>query len=267
MKMKSCIISEDDRILIISANSGGGGWKMARLACCYENVYWYNHKTNGEYPWTMPDDYTCTERLLAKNHFDRKLPDGKVVPLFGERVSRFWNDDSWISRWNEIFNSLDLPKKMLVSVVHDSPAELRQWFPNSFIINIFEEDSSVSSNWHLRTSANYRINHHFSGMRPDYKNKYAQTLDYIIEHKENATFKDIWLYTTFQTLDWDEDLAKLYKQHEYFRIHCENRLRKSQSKYCDINTTWKTFAVDLLKPALGQLNDNYFKIFSNPRFY
>jgi len=267
MKMKPCIISEDDRLLVISANSGGGGWKMARLSCCYENVYWYAHKTNGEYPWTMPEDYTCTERLLAKNHFDRKLPDDKTVPLFGERISRFWDNDEWMVKWNTIFDSLDLPNKMLVTVVHDSPAEIRQWFPNSFIINIFEEDSTNSSNWHLKTSANYRINHHFSGMKPDYKNKYAKVLDHIIVNKENATFKDIWLYNTFQTFEWDDETYNLYEQYEHHRIHCENKLRQSQSEYCNINTTWNTFNVDMLKPALGDLNDNHIKVYSNPRFY
>ena len=267
MKTVPYTISKDDRLLIISANSGGGGFKMARLSCCYQKVYWYSHKTNGEHPWTMPKDYTCTERILAKNHFDRKLPNGEVVPLFGQRVSRFWDDDGWIIRWQSIYNSMDLPDQMLVFVSHDSPIEIRQWFPNSTIINLFEEDSINSSNWHLKTSANYRIDHHLSGMKPFLKNQYALDLDYILKNKKNPMFRDIWLFQTLQRLDWDEEAYKLYDRHEHLRIACENKLRKSQSKYCDINTTWETFNVDLLKPLLGNLNKNYDKVYSNPRFY
>lgn len=265
MKTTHSIISEDDRLLIVSANSGGGGWKMARLSCCYEGVYWYACDSNGDHPWTMPDDYECTERLLAKNHFNRYLPNGDVVPLFGERVSRFWNDDAWIQRWQRLYNQLDLPDKKLVFVSHDSPQELRNWFPNSFIINLYEDDSKNSSNWHLRTSANYRIDHHFSGMKPAYKNRYQNIIDLILNNKASPTFKDIWLYNTFQCFDWTDELYKLYEDYEHHRIHCENLLRQSQSAYCDINTTWNTFSVDILK-ALGKLDDNYTKVFGLPRF-
>ena len=263
-------LSADDNFVIVSANSGGGGWKMARLSCCYENVYWYKYKSNGEYPWTMPEDYTCTERKLAKNHFDRILPDGKVVPLFGERVSRFWDDDAWMDRWRELYANLDLPDGKLVSVSHDSPFLLRKWFPNAFIINLYEEDSKVSADWHLQTSSNYRINHHFSGMRPEYKNAYAKKLDHIIVNKpwgEEATFKDIWLYDTHRLYEWTDDLYEEYKQHEYYTIGEENRMRKHQSMFCDINTTWDEFDVTILEPALGKINKNYGRVFSNPRFF
>jgi len=266
MKTTHSIISEDDRLLIVSANSGGGGWKMARLSCCYEHVYWYACDSNGEHPWTMPDDYDCTERLLAKNHFNRYLPNGDVVPLFGERVSRFWNDNAWMQRWQQIWNNLNLPDKKLVFVTHDHPIDIRSWFPNSTIINVYEEDSTNSSNWHLRTSANYRIDHHFSGMKPEYKNQYQQTIDTILANKSNAQFRDIWLYNTFRTFDWTDELTILYERYEHERLHCENLMRKQQSDYCNINTTWQTFTVDLLEPLLGPIDDNHTKIFRLARF-
>lgn len=260
-------LSTDDNFVIVSANSGGGGWKMARLACCYENVYWYKCKSNGDHPWTMPEDYTCTERKLAKNHFDRILADGKVVPLFGHRVSRFWNDDKWKAQWRKLYEQLKIPNGKLVFVSHDEPFLLRKWFPNAFIINLYEHDSRTSSNWHLQTSSNYRIDHHFSGMKPDYKNEYAKKLDHIITNKSDATFKDIWLYDTHHRYEWTDKLYTEYKEYEHYIIGEENRIRKHQLIFCDVNTTWSEFKVSMLEPALGKVNKNYDKVFSNPRFF
>lgn len=259
-------ISEDDRLLIVSANSGGGGWKMARLSCCYDRVYWYADKNNGEHPWTLPDDYECTERILAKQHFNRILPNGDVVPLFGERVSRFWNDDEWMMRWQMLFYSLDLPDKKLVYVSHDSPKDIRTWFPNSTIINLYEEDSRNSSDWHLQTSANYRINHHFSGMKPAYQNRYQKMIDTILTSKKDPQTRDIWLYETFGTLQWTEELKSLYEEYEHHRIKCENHMRLQQADYCNLTTTWKTFNPDMLETFLGKLDDNHTKVYGLKRF-
>lgn len=264
MKTKLSTISEDDRLLIISANSGGGGWRMARLACCHSNVYWYTSKSNGQTPWDMTNDFSCTERLLAPNHFDRTLPCGNVMPIFGERISRFWDDNKWINKWRSIYNRLELPNKKLVYVSHDSPKEIRSWFPNCTIINIYEEDSSNSAKWHIKTSSNYRINHHYSGMKPDYKNNYQIMLDYIIQNKIDSSFKDIWLYQTHRTLTWSNELIDLYHKHEYQQCENENKLRQSQQELCDVNITWNTFDLSQLK-VLGKLNGNFSKVFRNPR--
>lgn len=263
--MESCTLSRDDNFVIVSANSGGRGWKMARLSCCYKSVYWYKCESNGEYPWTFPKDYTCTERTLAKNHFDRVLPDGKITPLFGERVSRFWNDNAWMHRWRELYNNLNLPNGKLVYVSHDPPQSLRNWFPNAIIINLYDDDSKVSANWHLQASSNYRIDHHFSGMKPDYKNTYAKKLDHIIASKPLATFKDIWLYDTYRLYEWTDNLYEEYKQYEYYTVNKENEIRKDQHIFCDVNTTWDEFKVTMLEPLLGELDNNYGKIFSKSR--
>lgn len=265
MKMTHYTLSIDDNFVIVSANSGGRGWKMARLSCCYENVYWYKSKSNGEYPWTMPKDYTCTERKLAKSHFDRILFDGKVVPLFGERVSRFWDDDAWINQWRKLYNNLNLPNGKLVYVSHDSPSLLRRWFPNAFIINLYDDDSRVSADWHIQASSNYRIDHHFSGMKPNYKNAYAKKLDHIIANKSSAAFKDIWLYDTHRLYEWTDDLHEEYKKYEYSTVNKENEIRKDQYIFCDVNTTWNEFEVTMLEPVLGKLDNNYDKIFSKSR--
>jgi len=265
MKTTPYIISEDNRFLIISANSGGRGFAMGRIVCCHEDVYWYVNETNGKTPWDHTEDHTCTERKLAKNHFDRVLPCGNILPMFGERVSRFWDNEGWIFQWQYLIKNLDLPDKKLVYISHDSPKEIRSWFPNSTIINIFDDDSFDSSQWHLKTSANYRIDHHFSGMKPMEVNRYQGILNEIIENKENAMTRDIWLYSTFQTLDWDPELTKLYEQYEQHRIRCENKLRQMQTEYCDINITWKTLDIKILSPLLGKLDCNYDKVLRNSK--
>ena len=103
-------------------------------------------------------------------------------------------------------------------------------------------------------------------MKPAYKNQYQQTIDTILANKSNAQFRDIWLYNTFRTFDWTEELTTLYERYEHERLYCENLMRKQQSDYCDVNTTWQTFTVDLLEPLLGPIDDNHTKIFRLARF-
>ena len=267
MKTAPSTISHDDRILVISANFGGRGWRMARLSTCYSGVYWYKSEKNGEFPWSFPKDFSCTERLLAPNHFDRHLSDGSVAPIFGERISRFWNNDNWKDRWIEIWNTLDLPEEKLVYVVHDEPKQIREWFPNSTIINLYDYDSKVSANWHLQTSANYRISHHFSDMKPDYRNHLQRTMDWIIDIKgSEAKFKDIWLCETHGVLEWNDELYEEYKQHEYQFVDEENWMRYDQREWADFTTTWDEFHPNQLKPFLGELDDNHTSVLGNSKF-
>ncbi len=270
--MNPYTISDEHKLIIISANSGGRGWKMARLTTCYEYVYWYKSKSNGEYPWTLPDNFECDERRLAKMHFDRKMPCGNIAPLFGYRVSRFWDDDGWKARWRELYDKLQKPTmdegQCLVYVSHEDPKTLREWFPNACIFCVYDKDSSVSAYWHLQTSAEYRIDHHFSGMKPDYRNNYQKTLDWIIEIRgDEAKFKDIWMYETHDKLEWNEELIAEYTQHELKTIDAENTLRYENREHADLTTTWDDFHVDLLKPFLGDLDANHTKILSPPQYY
>ena len=91
-------------------------------------------------------------------------------------------------------------------------------------------------------------------------------IDTILTSKKDPQFRDSWLYETFGTLQWTEELTSLYEQHEHHRIQCENYMRLQQADYCNLTTTWKTFDVDMLKTFLGKLDDNYTKVYSLQRF-
>jgi hypothetical protein len=49
--------------LFILANQGAGGHRLGRIISCFNNVYWYSSKHNGEHPW----DVFFTEAVSGKN--------------------------------------------------------------------------------------------------------------------------------------------------------------------------------------------------------
>jgi len=250
---------ETYKLLLISANRGGGGWQFNRLLCCMEDIYWYDHPSNGKHPWQYVSENN-QETKWSPHHFDRLLPDGSVIPLVGERIACYWQDDAWLENWHTIMAQLKLPQGWISIMCHDCPRELRRWFPKACIINLIDDDPVNSGQRHYSTSANYRVNFKHRGQKPDYKTKFAELNEYIQTHSSTPKAKDRWLYQTHGHLSWNNDLEKQYLQHCIDQNIQQNKQKHQQKNYADINTTWNTLDLDKLQNKFGIINEKYHTI-------
>lgn len=226
------------KLLFISCNHGAGGHRLGRILSCFDSVYWYAHESNGYTPVDLPKQNICLERNIASHHYDRRLSDNSIVPAIGERISLFWNDDSWLDNWNKIMNTLVLPNKYLTFVLHETPKQLREWFPKSYIINMIDDDVEYSLKRHLKSSANFRINVKHHGQKPKYKNKHQNDIDHCINKSIN-TMQGLWEY---------QNPNKDYIENERQKMLSLNKSRLEQKAFSDHTMSWKNFSL----PDLGK---------------
>lgn len=253
-----------NNLLLLNCIQGASAFRLGRLLCCYENVYWYKHNDNGQYPWTFHNPKTDDESLLLESefsqyHFDRLLrndqDDRRVfVPMVGSKIERYWGNTNWIYRWVDIMSKLDFPEpdKYLIIIVHDSPQYLRKIFPDSFIFNLIS-NPDVATQRHLKTSANYRINYQFEGQRPDYKTEWVERIESLLTINPDATDKELWMYNNKST---EEE----YETHMYKIQRQLNDKNLSESKFANITTTWDEFDPYKLETTFGKINDNFNKL-------
>lgn len=230
------------KLLFISCNHGAGGHRLGRIISCFNSVYWYSHESNGKTPFDTPDQDICKERLIANYHYDRRLSDGSIVPAIGERISLFWNNDEWLHNWNRIMNTLSLPDQYLTFVLHETPKQLREWFPNSYIINFVDDDIERSLQRHLKSSSKFRIDVKHIGQKPQYKNKHQKDIDYCLSKSIN-TMRELWEY---------QNPTKDYINNERQKMTSLNNSRIKQKSFSNHTMSWNNFNL----PDLGKLNTN-----------
>lgn len=219
------------KLLFISCNHGAGGHRLGRIVSCSDKVYWYAHKSNGYTPLDLPKQDICLERNIASHHFDRRLADNSMVPAIGERISLFWDDDEWLNNWNKIMNTLVIPNQYLVFVLHETPKQLRKWFPKSYIINLIDTDVENSLKRHLRSSSNFRIDVKHHGQKPAYKNKHQLDIDYCLS-KSISTMRKLWEY---------QNPHKDYVDNERQKMISLNHDRIKQMSFANHSTSWSNF--------------------------
>lgn len=251
-----------NNLLLITSNQGAGGWRLSRLLSCHQRVYWFKTSENGEHPWSYPEtDSLCYEKAVSKHHYDREFSNKSKFPVLGERIAKFWDDDAWIDRWYDIIDTLDIDDTLFYPiVVHDTPKTLREWFPDSTIINLIDDDPLYSCERHLTTSANFRINYHFSGMKPDYENEHQRMLNTILSIKPNAVYKDIYLFKHHHTLNWDNNTIKQYEKYERSHAIKQNNIRVLEQSFANFTMTWHNYNPISLESIFGTINENYKRI-------
>lgn len=226
------------KLLFISCNHGAGGHRVGRIISSFDSVYWYSHPSNGILPQDVPEQKICKERLIANYHFDRRLSDDSMVPAIGERISLFWEDDGWLKNWNRIMNTLELPNQFITFVQHETPKQLREWFPESYIINFIDNDVEYSLKRHLKSSSNFRIDVKHIGQKPPYKNQHQKDIDHCLSNSIN-TMRELWEY---------QNPNKDYVENERQKMILLNNERAEQKSFSDHTMSWEDFKL----PDLGK---------------
>jgi len=235
------------KLLIINSLQGGGGHRLGRILSCYENVYWYSHPNNGEYPWTFSTNDKIKEAAFSKYHYDRILEDGTRIPLIGSRIEKYWGNDDWLVNWKQLMANIVLPDKFITFVVHDSPSYLRRYFPKSVIVNLMS-DPLLSTKRHMQTSANFRIDFKLEGQVPNYKSKWVKVRDALLELNKDATEKEAWTFI---------NAGKNYEEHMKDYNLKANKKNFDERKDADYTISWNTFEPEFFQQYFGELDAHY----------
>ena len=253
----------DSQLMIISACPGAGGYRMSRILSCFENVYWYDHKNNGHTPWEFSQNGICKEQKFSKYHYDRILYNNQTIPLIGERIAKYWVDEKWLDNWHNLMQNINLSDNFIYPiVVHDTPKQLRNWFPNSTIINLYDTNITATVDRHYKTSANYRVNFELKTQKPIYENNYQKDINYLIDVLPNPTVADLWLYQNYKTITWTDERKTNYRFSELNKIVLSHYKKIKEKKFADYNLCWKNLNLSQIN-NFGILDHNYEKLLSS----
>ena len=257
------------RYLLITANPGAGGHRLARLTACLNNVHWYSSEHNGINPWDTPQlksstpDFIAGPRKIAPYHFQRIMGKNLYVPHIGERTIKFWNNiNEWKGMFNERMERITPPKeKYLMWLTHDDPNYLITIFPEAIIINLIDSDPTQVAERYLKTTAKFPYYYAFHGQHPRaYITDYDKELSYLHAQFPNMTFEDYWLYTNKKVYQWNELLKSEYKNYIHKEIQQYTRLRKQCNHSNVLNITWLTAKNELVKFLDSTLEGQYEKL-------
>jgi hypothetical protein len=238
-------IFNNTNYLFILANQGAGGHRLGRIISCFNNVYWYSSKHNGEHPWDVFLDNTIAGKDISKYHYDRTLGN-KTVPVLGERILKWWDSEDWDkfynTTWLTEFKKITFPDNMIIHwVLHDTPAELHKKFPQAKIISLIDTDIELVTDRYMQTTAKFpcAINHF--NLKPSYKNQYAHYVDELV----NPTEQQLWFQINKNSTE--TDYINCIKEN----LTLLNNVRQSYVNKNYLTVTWGTLDIDILKSFLN----------------
>lgn len=267
--------TNSDQLIFVLASPAGGGYRLGRIVCCLDNVYWYSCQNNGLTPWSIfrsnPDDPSLAPskvkgRNISKYHFDRRTTHG-MIPLLGERIEKFWNTDQldtfYKENWNEEFIKAGGAEilnsgKSILWVLHDIPQSLESKFPNAKIINLLDDDVYAVIRRYLITTALFPFKIENKNLKPIVDNEVSENLLELEKLNPNPTYRDYWAWVNKKQPEY----STLYNE-EYIKyvssivISQQNEMTKKNPKY--LTVTWDTLDIEIIKQFVGSLtiNDNY----------
>jgi hypothetical protein len=267
-----------DRLLFVLASPAGGGYRLARIISCFDNVHWYSCQNNGLHPWSVvranPENPSLSPskvkgRNISKYHFDRRTENG-MIPLLGERIEKFWEshelDVFYKENWNKEFlisGGADIVAsgKYVLWVLHDIPETLENKFPNSKIISLLDDDVYEVIRRYLTTTALFPFKIENRNLKPIVDNQVSKNLSELEKLNPNPTYRDYWAWTTKGVAEYstvfNEDYIK-YVSNIIF--HQQTEMSKENPK-C-LNITWDSLDVNLIKEFIGagSIDPNYINL-------
>ena len=255
-----------DRLLFILASPGGGGYRMARIVSCLDNVHWYQAIRNGRFPWRIFSDPTVKGKDISSFHFDRRTPTG-MIPLVGERVERFWNDTNLDEFYNSVWSpameetARDIDEKYIPWVLHDTANYILDRFPNAKVINLVDTDITKIINRYIETTAVFPIKIENKQIKPSTRNEFSKQLDELEKVNPEPTYRDFWAWTTHSEPVYLEQFDAEYLEYVSIMLTVQHAERiKENPKY--INVTWDNLDINAIMNYLGakSIDENYIKL-------
>lgn len=259
-----------DKLLFIVASAGGGGHRLGRIVSCIDNVYWYSSVAhNGIEPWDLPVGNLVKGREVSQHHFDRRTKFN-MVPLVGERVERFWDNNDYQTFYTDVWPAgMDLARaddiinngQYVLWVVHDTPQYILSRFPNAKIINLVDVDVDKTVERYIATTAFFPVVIENTKIKPDYVNAYAAELESLIKQNATPTYRDYWAWAQHREPVFSSKHDAEYYSYVYKMLTIQHAERvKENPKYFTV--TWDSLDVTKIIEYLGasSINKNYLKI-------
>lgn len=255
-----------DQLLFVLASPAGGGYRLARIISCFDNVHWYEARLNGRYPYSIYYTPELKGRDISPYHFDRRTPEG-MVPLIGERVERFWDDVNeyyntvWPSEMDrcaahKILNS----GKHLLWVLHDLPQDLSR-FPNAKIINLLDTDLENVIDRYLTTTALFPVSIENPALKPNVDNLYTEKLKTLEKQNPAPTYRDFWAWTNYGVPVFQDEYTAVYRKYVSAMIKSRDTMQIKENPKC-LTVTWDSLDINLIKNfiAAESIDPNYIKL-------
>lgn len=190
-------VFENTNYLFVSFEPGAFGHTVGRVLCSLPQVHWYSNDLNGIYPWNTSHTSKLRERSVARRHFNRLMPDGKMLPPTHDYVEDFVPDcDEYYTKHfapQYLKTEAQSMDKYLLWCSHSLPKELLDIFPNCKIINIVSDVTSTAERY-MNTSAKFP-GHLKHGWMNGPQTEHGQFLQLLADKLgKNFTVQDIWEY-------------------------------------------------------------------------
>lgn len=200
--------------LFLSFCRGAFGHQLGRILMTSPDVHWYDHKINGDTPWSWNHFPTEVGWQVSLGHWTRVFDLNGSYRLWDTRVkvpSAGSFSDSFYIPPEEMFNAPELidllNEKYVLVATHDTPEFLKSEFPNCKVIAINVADTdwvNVVKN-HITASGNYRAfidgsnNADIEEQKEWYANTYRNTMRDWQQYKMKLTEEE-WIEWTVQSL-------------------------------------------------------------------
>lgn len=243
--------NDSSNLLFICSTPGGAGYRLGRLLSCFNNVYWYCNRRNGEVPWDIFLSNEVKGRLISPYHYDRRTSKN-MIPLVGERIEKYWNDSDlqfyYQTVWNQQMNIADagsiIDHNYISWVIHDTPAYILSLFPNAKIINLIDTDIDQVVERYLATTSLFPIKFENKNVKPEYFTKYAADVDNLEKINISATQRDFWAWEMYNTPIYNKTMDNayyLYVKDLLYTLHNKKNINEDGW----INVSWNN--IDILK--------------------
>jgi hypothetical protein len=271
--------SNSDKLIFILASAGGGGHRLGRIVCCFNNVFWYEAIRNGKYPWRIFPSDQVKGKDISPYHFDRRT-NTDMIPLVGERIERFWNAEDFNTLYSTVWNqqmsaagadAIISNGKSLVWVIHDTAEYILAKFPNAKIINLVDQDINYVIERYLKTTALFPVTIENRNLKPGYVNRHAQLIDDLLIARaplsacqDDPTYRDLWAWEYNQQPIYTEDLDSEYKSYISTLLKAQHIERIKESPNY-INVTWDNLNIESIKSFIGatSIDENYKFLLNN----
>lgn len=258
-----------DQLIFVLASPAGGGYRLGRIVCCLDDVYWYEAKVNGRYPYSVYYTEKVKGKDISAYHFDRRTELG-MVPLVGERIERFWNDPNeyYDTIWPDEMKRCGADEilksgKKLLWVLHDS-FEILNRFPNARVINLIDTDIDQVIKRYLTTTALFPISIENKNVKPSEGNQHSLSIKQLKELNKDPTYRDLWAWENYSVPVYDSKYDSEYLEYVTELIRDRELKVLKENPKC-LNVTWDTLDVDLIKDFIGSqsINQNYIKLINS----
>lgn len=220
--------------VFVSCEVSNLGFKFARTLSCMPCIYWPHSADNGENPWNV------SHKKVSNKHYFTNHTDDYMIPPTYDVVKKFFKSEK--DYYTNVFDAefskdgvkaIDAGKRVIY-VTNSMPDKLVEYFPNSVIFNLIQNEKAVSED-----IVNYKIfnqyNIPFENLLPK-DNDYYKFLKYLTETHENLSHADVWSYQ-HKKKPWDNKYRNQFFKSVHNKVSSNMFYRKTINNSRTLNVT------------------------------